>query len=183
MMPPPVWCTAMKHKASARRDALSAPGNGPVRIAPHPAAAASGQGPVREQSLGILAGLGPAGEAWVDVPRQRRMHVAARSIVPLLPEQVGREVLLSWIDGGTEPVICGVIRQPSDVERDAATPRFEAVVDAERIVLSGQREVVLRCGKASIVLGADGSVVIKGARLLTSATGVHRIRGGAVQIN
>jgi hypothetical protein len=60
---------------------------------------------------------------------------------------------------------------------------MEAVVDAERIILSGKREVVLRCGKASILLAADGSVVIKGAKLIISATGVHRIRGGAVQIN
>jgi hypothetical protein len=173
----------MKHKASARRDALSSSGTDPVGIATRPTAVASVQGPVREPSLGILAGLGPAGEAWVDVPRQRRRNVSARSTVSLLPEHVGRQVLLSWIDGGAEPVICGIIRQPIDAERDAAAPRLEAVVDAERIVLSGQREVVLRCGKASIVLSADGSVVIKGAQLLTSATGVHRIRGGAVQIN
>jgi hypothetical protein len=178
----------MKHKASARRDELSSSGNDSsgdtaVGVATRRAAVSPVKGPVQEPDLGILAGLGPAGEAWVDVPRQRRKNVPARSTVALLPEHVGREVLLSWIAGGTEPVISGVIRQPIDAEREASASRLEAVVDAERIVLTGQREVVLRCGKASIVLSADGSVVIKGVRLLTSATGVHRIRGGAVQIN
>jgi hypothetical protein len=134
-------------------------------------------------TLGLLAGLGPEGEAWVDVPRDGRRHLPARSIVALLPEHVGREVLISWVDDGERPVITGVIREPIDAEREAATPRLDAVVDAERIVLTGKREVLLRCGKSSILLSADGSVVVKGVKLLTSATGVHRIRGGAVQIN
>jgi len=139
--------------------------------------------PASSAALGVLAGLGSAGEAWVDLPRQRRSRVPARSTVALVPEHVGREVLLTWIDGEAEPIITGVIRLPVDLEREAAAPRAEAVVDAERIVLTGKREVVLRCGAASILLAADGSVVIKGARVLTSASGVHRIRGGAVQIN
>jgi hypothetical protein len=140
--------------------------------------------PTAEATLGVLVGLGAAGEAWVDLPRQRRTNVPARSTVALTPELVGREVLITWVEDDREhPVITGVIRQPIDTQREAAAPHLDAIVDAERIVLTGKREVVLRCGKASILLLADGSVVIKGVKLLTSATGIHRIRGGAVQIN
>ena len=139
--------------------------------------------PPAAATLGVLVGLGPEGEAWVDVPRKGRRNLQARSTVALVPELVGREVLLAWVDDVELPIITGVIRRPIDARREAAVPRLEAFVDAERIVLSGRREVVLRCGKASILLSADGSVVVKGAKLLTSSTGVHRIRGGAVQIN
>jgi hypothetical protein len=143
----------------------------------------SQEAPISHATVGLLAGLGPEGEAWVDVPRNGLRHLPARSIVALVPEHVGREVLIAWVDDGDRPIITGVIRQPIDAQREAATPRFDALVDAERIVLTGKREVVLRCGKASIRLSADGSVVVKGVKLLTSSTGVHRIRGGAVQIN
>lgn len=168
----------MKQRASARRAEPAIQSNVPLRLSRR----AEAPSVTPNTALGVLAGLGSAGEAWVDVPRQRRSRVPARSTVALVPEHVGREVLLTWIDGEAEPIITGVIRLPIDAEREAA-PRAEAVVDAERIVLTGKREVVLRCGAASILLAADGSVVIKGARMLTSASGVHRIRGGAVQIN
>jgi len=134
--------------------------------------------------MGRLAGLAHSGEAWVDLPGEGRRHVPARSTCALVPEQVGRQVLVTFVgDDRAHPIITGILREAADAAREAAVPRLDAVVDAERIVLTGKREVVLRCGKASIVLTADGSVVVKGARLLTSATGVHRIRGGAVQIN
>jgi hypothetical protein len=90
-------------------------------------------------------------------------------------------VLITFL--GKSPVVVGVLREASDDDETARAPRLDAVVDGERIVLSGQKEVVLRCGKASIALTADGTVVIKGARLLSSAAGSHRIKGGSVQIN
>ena len=168
----------MKRKAGIRR-ANPTTVNAPLQRAKKPLGV-----PSPEATLGRLVGLGPAGEAWVDLPRQRRKNVPARSTVALVPEHVGRDVLITWVDDDREhPVITGVIRNAADAAREAAAPRLDAIVDAERIVLTGKREVVLRCGKASIALAADGSVVIKGARLLTSASGVHRIRGGAVQIN
>jgi uncharacterized protein DUF6484 len=173
----------MKQRASARRADATVQSSGTLRLSRRAEAPASGAVAPASPALGVLAGLGPAGEAWVDLPRQRRARVPARSTVALVPEHVGREVLLTWVEGEAEPIITGVIRLPVDAEREAAPRRLEAEVDAERIVLTGKREVVLRCGAASILLAADGSVVIKGARLLTSASGVHRIRGGAVQIN
>ena len=42
---------------------------------------------------------------------------------------------------------------------------------------------VLNRGKASIVLAEDGKVIIKGAKFLATASGLNRIKGGAVQIN
>jgi hypothetical protein len=59
----------------------------------------------------------------------------------------------------------------------------EARVDGKRVVLEGDQEVVLRCGDASITLRRDGKIVLRGAYIETTATGLNRIRGGSVKIN
>ena len=135
-------------------------------------------------ALGRLAGVGAGGEAWLDLPEQGLTAVAARSTVPLSPQQVGRDVLVTFVGGSPDrPVVIGVLREPTDPVPPSASSRFDAIVDGERIVLTGRKEVVLRCGKASIALSEDGRVIIKGAKLLAAASGLHRIKGGAVQIN
>lgn len=171
----------MKSKGNARRVEALVPRRDEVLLAARAKPLDDARSSAAE--FGVLVGLGPSGEAWVDVPRQGRKNVPARSTVALEPEHVGREVLLACIATG-EAVISGIIQRPGEASRErAGAPRLEALLDAERIVFSAEREVVLRCGGASILLNADGAVVIKGAKLLTAATGVHRIRGGSVQIN
>jgi len=59
----------------------------------------------------------------------------------------------------------------------------EARLGGRRIVLEGHDEVELRCGRAVLKLRHNGEVVIRGVTLKTEASGVHRIRGGKVQIN
>lgn len=51
------------------------------------------------------------------------------------------------------------------------------------LVLEGEEQVVLRCGKALIELHKDGKLIIRGAHVVSHADGVHRIRGGSIQIN
>ncbi len=43
--------------------------------------------------------------------------------------------------------------------------------------------IVLRCGKATVVLKPDGTVAIRGTNVATRASHTNRIRGGNVQIN
>lgn len=61
--------------------------------------------------------------------------------------------------------------------------RLEAKLDGERVVLEGKREIVLKCGEASITLRSDGKMVLRGAYVETYAKGVNRIKGGSVKIN
>jgi hypothetical protein len=77
----------------------------------------------------------------------------------------------------------GVLLAPGDLQGETSVPALDLLVDRQRIVLSAQQEVVLRCGQASITLTADGRLVIKGADVVSSAEQVNRIRGGAVKIN
>jgi hypothetical protein len=62
-------------------------------------------------------------------------------------------------------------------------PSWKIEVEGKRVVLSAADEIVLRCGKSSITLTRAGKVVIRGAYLLSRASGVNRIKGASVQIN
>jgi Domain of unknown function (DUF6484) len=61
--------------------------------------------------------------------------------------------------------------------------RMEARLDGERVVLEGKKEVILKCGEASITLRSDGRMVLRGTYVETYAKGVNRIKGGSVKIN
>jgi len=103
--------------------------------------------------------------------------VPSRSVVPLDSGAVGREVVLLFEEGDpSRPLIMGVLQ----------TPRPEpvrTVIDGEKLVFTAEREIVLRCGEASITLTRAGKVLIQGAYVLTKASGMNRIKGAAVQIN
>jgi len=56
-------------------------------------------------------------------------------------------------------------------------------VDGEQVTITGDREIVLRCGEASIVLTKAGKVIIRGAYVVTRSSGANRIKGASVHIN
>ena len=122
-------------------------------------------------SRGEIVGFGPDGRAEVAVPALSGAPLWARSLVPLTSPAVGREVALVMMAG--EPLILGLI-QP-------LVPVVE--MDGERLVLEAAREVVLRCGKASIVMTADGRVTIRGTQVLSRSDGPNRVQGASVQLN
>jgi len=64
-----------------------------------------------------------------------------------------------------------------------ATPPLEARVDGKRVIIEGKDEVTLKCGDAFLTLRRDGKVILRGAYIETTSTGVNRIRGGSVKIN
>ena len=106
----------------------------------------------------------------------------ALSLVALRPEDVGREVALSYLQGDLQqPVIVGLVQNPA---QDAPVTRRTPVrVDGESLVVAAQRELVLQCGDAKVVLKRNGDVEIHARNLHARAKGVHRIRGGVIRIN
>ena len=104
--------------------------------------------------------------------------VVARATTKLAAEDVGQDVALMFEEGDPErPIVMGLLRRP--IESSAV----HVEVDGERTVVSGEREIVLRCGEASITLTRAGKVLIRGEYVLTRSSGVNRIQGGSVQIN
>jgi hypothetical protein len=113
--------------------------------------------------------------------------VRARSIVSLRTEHIGRDVVIIFEEGDpARPLVIGVVQEPLDelvAWREDRKEPIETVVDGERIVLAARREVVLRCGKASLTLRQDGKVLLKGAHVVSRSSGPNKIRGGSVSIN
>ena len=136
-----------------------------------------------EVVLGTLTGIDEAGSPLVDFPGNiKGVPIVALTTAVCDAAAVGRGVALLFADGDpARPVILGLIHAP--VEGTAATPLPEAVVDGERVVISAQREIVLTCGKASIILTRAGKIILRGTYLLSRSSGVNRIKGGSVQIN
>jgi len=112
--------------------------------------------------------------------------VPAASLVPLDSNHVGRRVALMCADSDPgRPVILGLLAiDPVSLdEKQSAAPQTSVCVDGKSVTLSASEEIVLKCGKASIVLTRAGKVLIRGAYLSSLSTGVNRVKGGVVQIN
>jgi len=142
--------------------------------------------------VGTLVGLNDSGTPVIDFPANPTgSHVPAHCIVTLSAKDVGREVALMFEGGDPrKPIMVGLIQHPdenqSDFLRMISTETqnpLDVQVDSERLVLTAKREIVLRCGKASITLTRAGKVLIHGDYVLSRSSGVNRIKGGSVQIN
>lgn len=150
--------------------------------------------------VGTLVGTTSGGAVLVEFTGAPEAQVIARVATHdpdfTIPAQlVGRKVVLVF-EGGepSRPLILGLVREP--VTESPANEASTAIcadsigasgqsltVNGRRLLLEGQQEVVLRCGQGSITLRADGSIVVKGTRLLSRASEVNKIRGATVQIN
>ena len=80
-----------------------------------------------------------------------------------------------FIEGDrARPLAIGLITR----QAEPAVPALE-----ERLTISAAREIVLQCGRASIVLTRAGKVLLRGAYVSSRSTGMQRITGASVQIN
>lgn len=134
----------------------------------------------RGAAIGRLVGLTGEGMPLVTMDAAGEAAPrAARTTLILGPEDVGAELVLLFEAGDpTRPIVVGRLRGPAP-----ALARVDLVRDGERLVLEAEREIVLRCGKASITLTRAGKVLIRGTYLSSHSSGVNRIKGASVQLN
>lgn len=162
--------------------------------------------------LGKFVDMDAEGRILVDYAENPSPRpLVAISTVSLTHQQIDRPVALLFSEGDLgKPVIIGLIHSPlyamlesfgvqnQDVEaQETATKSLadqssneaeekdqnDVHVDGERVVIEGKKEVVLKCGEASITLTRAGKLLIRGKYLLNRSSGVNRIMGGSVQVN
>jgi hypothetical protein len=111
--------------------------------------------------------------------------VRAQTTVALRTDTVGRTVLVLCEDGDwTRPIIVGVVQDCTSPEAPRDLPaQVEVQTDGERLVLCAEREIVLKCGAASITLTRAGKVLIEGRYVMSRSTGYNKIKGAAIDIN
>ena len=151
--------------------------------------------PAPSQALSALPGAATARLHGFDLEEQPLLVglpglpnelVAGRTTVSLLRQQIGASVVVLFEQGDVRrPIVVGVL-QGSGVPLPAApmpAPLVSAQVDDERIVLTAEREIVLKCGEASLTLTRAGKVLIKGTYVLSQSNGRNKITGATVEIN
>ncbi|WP_431523412.1 DUF6484 domain-containing protein [Mesorhizobium captivum] len=129
--------------------------------------------------IGLLIGFECGAPLVVFVGNPRETAIAARSLTELDVSAIGSELALLFEEGDpTRPLVVGRIVDPAHKNRE-----LQVVREGDRVVITGEERIELRCGLASIILEKDGRVTIRGSQLTSQASGTNRIRGGAVHLN
>jgi len=133
--------------------------------------------------IGVLLGIKEDGSPLVAFPgNPEETALTARPTTKLQDTDIGHEIALLFEGGDPRlPLVIGVVQHPRHKAETQVS--FTADFDGERILLSAQKEIVLKCGKASITLTRAGKILIRGTYLLSRSSGVNRVKGGSVQIN
>ena len=161
--------SSLKDKRSARTEALARP---------------------TQVVIGSLVGVAEDGAPLVDYPG----NPAGRPVSALATARYddvapGHSLAILFLDGDpARPLAIGVIGQPSAApagrrrmsRQDAGGPEERP---RDRLTLTAAREIVLQCGRASLVLTQAGKVLVRGAYVSLRSSGTQRITGASVQIN
>jgi len=134
--------------------------------------------------IGVLMSFTEAGIPLVIFPgNQSKTGIAAHSTAVFEHDDIGCQVALLFEGGDPQrPFVIGRIQHPEDIVQPRQK-NITADIDGERIEFNAKKEIVLRCGKASITLTRAGKIILRGAYVLSRSSGVNRIKGGSVNIN
>jgi hypothetical protein len=117
------------------------------------------------------------GTISVEVPRLGATPLPARTIVPHADLAPDDQVIVARLgERGSELVIIGRLVDPLAPPRDVR-------VNGRKVSIEADSELILKCAAATIRIGRDGLIAVRGDRVTTQARGVNRIRGGSVEIN
>jgi hypothetical protein len=139
----------------------------------------------------VIGRLAASTDGRARIAREDGGSVPARHVAGLDPAQltapvnVGREVLLLYEAGDPgRPVILAWMAEPGVALTVTPAETARVVrVDGKHVVIEAAEEILLQCGRGSILIREDGAIVIKGTNLLSRSSGINKIKGGAVRIN
>lgn len=129
--------------------------------------------------IGIFLGFDSESPLVVFPGNPSETAVPARSLTELTSAMIGAEVALLFQEGDPgRPLIVGRIVEPT-----RKTPAPHVIRDGEKVTITGDERIELRCGKATIIMEKDGHITIRGTYLTSHASATNRIRGGSVNLN
>ncbi len=144
-------------------------------------------------AIGMVRAVADDGRALVDIPTLGVSGVWASMVVVLQAQHIGQSVALAFEAGNPErPMVLGILvgsaanaAQATATTALAAAPPapVEASLDGERVVLTAEYEIELRCGDAALILSADGRIELRGTYITSQASATQRILGGSVNVN
>lgn len=118
-----------------------------------------------------------------------RLSADREEVLARLPQHIGRpwvaaalekgplEVALAKTDAGRW-VVWGLFPGPEHADVEA-----EVEIRGSTVHVHARQSVELACGPTRVSLKGDGEVRVRGKEILSRASGVNRIKGGAVRIN
>lgn len=145
--------------------------------------------------VGEIVSISSDGIPFVDFFGNSSGPVRARTVVTMEPPTgdglEARPVLLGLEHGDPRrPMILGFLRDSiyriAPNENAAAIREqvsLEVFADAKRVKIDATDEILLKCGKSSILLRRDGHIIIKGAEIVSRSSGTNKIKGASVAIN
>ncbi len=133
--------------------------------------------------IGVLLGFSNNNKPLVAFPGNKsETGIAANTTSTLSPDDVGKKMALLFEGGDPgRPIVIGRIQHPDEIIQ--SNKKSTVDLDGERLEFNAKKEIVLRCGKASITLTRAGKIILRGTYLLSRSSGANRIKGGSVQIN
>jgi len=97
--------------------------------------------------------------------------------------RVQRRALVTVVENG-RPVLVGLLRDRVEQHAsDTSTGDLAVFADGETVNIQANRQIELRCGKASLLLRADGRVILSGTYVVSTSRGPNKIRGATVTLN
>jgi hypothetical protein len=131
--------------------------------------------------VGLFLGLDQDGKALVDYPdNPTGAALRARTTGSVAPSDRGREAALLFEGGDPcKPILVGLIQDRTGKHQKLQTE----IDDDETVELTAQKQIVLRCGDASITLTRSGKILIRGKYVLSSSSGANIVKGGIIRLN
>jgi hypothetical protein len=136
--------------------------------------------------IGTLVGFADAGATPLVTYRGQPGTAAlpARATADLHGVHIGRRTVLMFEEGDPyRPIILGCLQNAHSKTLSPELGRVVVDADDDRLIVSAQERIVLRCGKASITLTKAGKLILQGTYVSSQSSGVLRIKGGSVHIN
>ena len=145
--------------------------------------------------IGNIVSLTENGQFLVNFPENPFGPLIARYIDFQLPNdlkvgEIDKPVLLAFDRNDLKsPIIIGFLNDTYHTQINKEKSNLSSwqgkdiFVDGDKLIINAQEEIVLKCGKSSIILGKDGKIVLKGVKIASRASDTNKIKGSTVNIN